>query len=74
MVIAAHAERENHYAFSRTKSEISYVSNLQDKHNASYFLKYLNPAAERFLSLGKAGNPAANLTKISEDKAIIVKK
>ena len=37
MVIAAHAERENHYAFSRTKSEISYVSNLQDKHNASSF-------------------------------------
>lgn len=37
MVIAAHAERENHYAFSRTKSEISYVSNLQDKHNASFF-------------------------------------
>lgn len=35
MVIAAHAMRENHYAFSRTKSEISYVSNLQDKHNAS---------------------------------------
>ena len=29
--------RENHYAIPCTKSEISYVSNLQDKHNASFF-------------------------------------
>ena len=33
--------RENHYATSCIKFEISQVSTLQDEHNASYFLIYL---------------------------------
>lgn len=31
--------RENHYAILVCNCEISYVSNSQDKHNASYYFK-----------------------------------
>ena len=36
VVIAAHAMRENHYAILVFTYEISQVSKLQDKHNASF--------------------------------------
>ena len=36
MVIAAHAMREKHYAILVLKLKVSYVSNPQDKHNASF--------------------------------------
>ena len=51
MVIAAHAMRENHYAFLVLNLKVSYVPKSQDKHNASSFFvcpgrSYLNPIAK----------------------------
>ena len=58
VVIAAHAMRENHYATLVHNSEISQVSVLQDKHNASFNpirlgQSYLNPSTKLLIFLGK---------------------